>query len=479
MSEQMVQDDTLEQRLRTHYASDYGQPPAPSAIWEGISAELGLVTPDHTNTERVDRAVGDTTDHPTPVQPATRRDNRSWPRRLLPLVAAALVVAVFATLLLGPLGRSGHGLTGAKRSATATVAGPTATPLPVHALASDEVLTGASIADVQMLSADDGWAVGGQRAPGGCAGDTNGTCESLILHYSAGRWQEVGDPLPNVWLWKVSMASASAGWVGGLTTDPTSGLPRSVFLRYTNGRWTKASVPGMENDEIFKITMLSADEGWAIAGRRGTEYAWQPFFLWHYSSGVWSPADAPASRVITLSMVSPAEGWAAGTNDILHYQDGRWTVWRQKAPGVVTAIHMVSATDGWMAGVAPDGGGTDKPHALFMLHYDGHSWTQVPLPDVPGQLDTAQVSDIAGLAMVSPSEGYAVGDIGGETSLILHYASGAWRVEGPSLNMPLKSLSMASADEGWAIGSERNFADRPPTSVLLHLSGGAWAVYRP
>jgi hypothetical protein len=143
---------------------------------------------------------------------------------------------------------------------------------------------------------------------------------------------------------------------------------------------------------------------------------------------------------------------------------------------------MVSATDGWMAGVAPDGGNTDKPHHLFMLHFDGTSWQPVQLPAIPGGFSSDPiVSDITSIAMVSRDEGWAVGNIASGGSVTLHYTGGAWRLDPFAIDEPLYSISMVSGDEGWAVGAVRNLsgANAKATGVILHYLGGTWSVYKP
>ena len=62
-----------------------------------------------------------------------------------------------------------------------------------------------------------------------------------------------------------------------------------------------------------------------------------------------------------------------------------------------------------------------------------------------------------------------------------------WRLETFAVDEPLDSVSMVSADEGWAVGSQPNTACcnsdqtwvQPPNGVLLHYSHGAWSVYKP
>jgi hypothetical protein len=248
---------------------------------------------------------------PTSIPTDISRYSQNIWRRAIPAAAAVFVVALLASLFAGPLNPHRQG----------TAPQATATSLPfvqqIHTLAPSELMPGAAITDVQMLSRDEGWAIGGGSGPKGCTDNIDGTCQSLLLHLTGGRWQEVGPALPNVWLATLSLASRTEGWAGGLRSDSARPSITPVFLHYSQGHWIEVQVPEMGQGEVFKIQMLSADDGWAIVGRRGAAFAQGPMVLWHYTAGKWTLVPAAESWVVTLSMLSPTEGWAAGTSDIL------------------------------------------------------------------------------------------------------------------------------------------------------------------
>ena len=65
--------------------------------------------------------------------------------------------------------------------------------------------------------------------------------------------------------------------------------------------------------------------------------------------------------------------------------------------------------------------------------------------------------------MVSGGEGWAVGAKG----TILHFAGGTWQVYASPTAKDLRSVTMVSASEGWAVGDE----------TILHYSDGAWQLF--
>lgn len=82
--------------------------------------------------------------------------------------------------------------------------------------------TTASLFSVSMVSAGEGWAVGGPPGGGG-----------TILHYSNGSWQIAASPTSRT-LRSVSMVSASEGWAVG---------DFSTILHYTGGSWQAVQSP--------------------------------------------------------------------------------------------------------------------------------------------------------------------------------------------------------------------------------------------
>lgn len=181
---------------------------------------------------------------------------------------------------------------------------------------------------------------------------------------------------------------------------------------------------------------------------------------------------APAPLRLTLydhlnsiDMRSSSEGWIVGSSGqdgqtlVLHLSHGVWiTDSLQLPPMNPTVIKMVSDNEGWIAGSDTNGYGG---HGV-MFHIIGGQAEPVALPDGVGEIES--------LAMVSPTEGWAVDSTSASgRSQILHYSAGAWTVAliTPD-NMQLMSISMVSPSEGWAAGVGA------ATGALWHYAAGAW-----
>ena len=500
MSEEMQHEDALEQRLRAHYASELGQPPSLAETWTLLQDEL-LSTPrrEPINAPAVQWYPAPARPFP-PLPTSVHQTHAFRLRSVLSIVAAALLVALFAMVLLHPFGRT-SGTTTTTTSDTPLPAGFT-----VHVLAPDEIWTGTSLADLQMLSTDEGWAVGSRdittRDPVSHKPLTNS--ESLILHYTHGKWTASRDVFPYVNLTSISMLSATDGWASGWAPGSASGGVSTsqftpILLHYSGGHWTSVQAPGQ--GEIDNLSMLSPRDGWAIQKQMSPDVSGPYSFrttLLHYDGTAWSTADTGDMSLLALAMLSPSEGWATGMDGVIaRFQNDTWTRWPTPAPGDISTIAMVSPTDGWMAGVAP-GYSADpkfqKPHHLFMLHYNGHDWQPVTLPALPNLLtvypsaphpqnntgtSSTDPGSFGDIAMASPEEGWASGDFAGGASVLYHYSDGKWHLYPFGVNATLGTIRMVSAGEGWEIGGKYDFVSNREDTVILHYTNGSWTIYKP
>ena len=252
---------------------------------------------------------------------------------------------------------------------------------------------------------------------------------------------------------------------------------------------TAAAVPAGQGG-FTAIGMSSATDGWAFAND-GSAMTGATDTVLHYTNGAWVKVPTNITGdIAAVKMLNDTNGWAIGDASSVYQYDGtRWQHVDVGDLGAFQAISVVSPTNIWIAGV----GHTNQP---LVVHYDGHTWTQQRTPNFPD----ANVVSVNGIAMVSATEGWAVGtasqvadcsnshnnncgDTGtnNETGIVLHYSNGAWQTSLTLPNYDLSSISMISASEGWfggqkqvrnasfpAIGSTWN----KPT--LWHYGGSHW-----
>jgi hypothetical protein len=403
---------------------------------------------------------------PTPLRTHHPRQTRRVVS-FISALAAVLVIAVVVTAIFASRGALPRGTTGHPKPVAATnTLVPTATPQESAYVPNPD---GDLLSSVQMLSPGEGWAVGGfyQAA----TATTPSVSGALILHYSSGQWrrarapsnQEIG--LRDAEIQSVAMVSTDEGWAVGSGNFDGS-IPSAFILHYSAGKWTTWST--ISDAELWSVQMLSPTDGWASGGGGwGTDQGATTSILLHYNGTKWNPVQVPSVDGITsLDMLSADNGWATGTDTILHYDGKQWSIF-QHLQGVY-GLSMDSPTDGWAIGFLNfPYNHTSSSNEVW--HYTGSRWVQGSLPNT---VDSN--AQILALSMDSVSDGWAVGYGNGDKgqaryALYLHYTNGQWvQVQGPGKDN-INSVTMLSADEGWAVGNG---------GVVMHYLNGAWTQYQ-
>ena len=174
----------------------------------------------------------------------------------------------------------------------------------------------------------------------------------------------------------ISMDSPIDGWAAGQTL-PCAGNTTPVFMHYTGGAWRRVDV-GFGAD-IGSVSMVSASDGWAAGALES----------WAKNAAGPVGSDSPLT---------------------LRYQNGAWTTVAQ-VPGLPAqgsgpqAMTALSPTDVWFAGQTAQVDTNATSVNLSMSHFDGRTFTSQTL-SIANRFDV----DIASISMVSPTEGWAVGD---------------------------------------------------------------------
>ncbi|MFN2252357.1 MAG: hypothetical protein ACK2UL_10620, partial [Anaerolineae bacterium] len=306
----------------------------------------------------------------------------------------------------------------------------------------------AALIDIDMLSSDEGWAVGGEWHP-----DAGTNAVGSALHYRDGSWHALPSPAVDV-LWGVDMVSADEGWAVGLGT----------ILHYANGAWQTVDVefPGV----LLDVDMVSSDDGWIVGTRA----------LLRYRDGEWQLMDEPEfTGALKLDMLSPDSGWAIGGVNLAtgepnfhRFENGAWrpVPWPLPTLSEPLALDM-SPSDyglGWLGGANGRlARHCENRYELITTTLDGDVW------DI-------EMSDDAGpwTSGASGTEGWAVGGYTGSgPALLAHFDDDVWTVLDSPYDGYIKSIEMVSRDEGWAVGAEFGSDEAPNAGALLHYTGPA------
>lgn len=375
-------------------------------------------------------------------------DRHTSAAMLTTIVTSVLLCATIFGLLAARIrSDAGHGATG---SATPTVSSIATVPTSAST-ATPAVLTlpaGTSVVSIAMVSASDGWAIA-EPTP----------TSAVLVHYTGGRWTLSGDPYEGVELTDISMDAHNDGWAVGGNADQVTG----VVLHYSDGRWDSVPTPPISFDGI-RVWAFSPSQALVLASLPSEQSA-----LLRYDNGVWTETNSPRG-ITDMSVLSADDVWATCVDShILHEQGGRWTTYT--IGGQVSelgtqplSIHMLSDSDGWAAGLT-----NVSPQGMFLVRFDGQTWTRVQGPAASGP------TEIHSIAMVSPTEGWAGGDLlnsTGTEAVLLHDVKGRWETTPTPSSGGIGEIVMVSATEGWAAVAG------DPVVGLLHYQNGRWTPYQ-
>jgi hypothetical protein len=287
--------------------------------------------------------------------------------------------------------------------------------------------------DVTALSPSEAWAVGqAQDHP-------------VVAHWDGVRWTAATAERPpsavGAGLLGVDVADpASAIAVGG-AYDRLAGEDIPLVRHWDGFRWNTVELDG--GHVLTGVTMLSADEAWAVGhGARSGDRGVAPVTLHWTTAGGWTRATTPplsGGRLLAVAGTSPRDVWAVGAAGrealILHYDGNGWS--RVPSPAgsrPLTDVVALSPTGAW----AVDGGG--------VLCWNGRSWRR---------LDTPPLTSANTLSALAPSDIWVAG-AGGE---LAHFDGRNWTRAGspPPLGEATVWLGSASAAPGtvWMVGTQQ------------------------
>lgn len=288
----------------------------------------------------------------------------------------------------------------------------------------------------------------------------------------------------------VRLVTGAAGLAAVVVISLLAGL---IFMSHgrpvppASHKATPAVAPGLQTS-LMAIGMSSPTDGWAMGTQmQGTNggSSEDPAYVLHFTGGRWVQAQTPIRAWITaIKMLSPTDGWAIGTR-VYHYDGASWHEVSLPVNSSFNAIAAVSPTDIWIAG---DGTWSNPPDgSAAILHYDGSRWVRQATPRL------GDFFSITSLSMISAQEGWAIGSatLDGNkgwyppTGAILHYVDGAWRLAKTLPGVNLQTISMGSVTDGWAGGRQVTYSktgplpqgqspDETDTPKLWRYTGGQW-----
>jgi len=195
--------------------------------------------------------------------------------------------------------------------------------------------------------------------------------------------------------------------------------------------------------DLYDLASTARDDVWAVGATPEGKAE-----VLHFTSFRWDVATLPGVELGPLYAVAVVEdsgdAWAAGGGDyFLHWDGTQWRTWPHPSPGKnVYGLAMVSDTAGWAVG--DDG---------LIFEFNGTSWTAVASP----------TNETLRRVRVLPSgAAWAVGDGG----TVIRYDGSSWETVSFPPSVDLRDVCFVAEDDAWVVGA---------VASLYHYDGATFA----
>ena len=320
------------------------------------------------------------------------------------------------------------------------------------------------VRDIVAISPNDVWAVGNYI-------NANSDSYAFSMHWNGSTWTEIPTPQPspcadctNVTLWAVDALGPNDVWAcGDMYVQGPAGFPGShmLVMHWDGSSWMVMNTPLLDGggDILFGVEAIASNDVWFFGDslqQPGPDLA----IALHYNGSTFELQPVPSvnptiggfgegNGLRAGSALAPNDIWAvgaasdgdsmpAGYSQIQHWNGSTWQNVPGPTPGVwhdLNAVVAIAPDDVWVGGEYID----TSYHGLA-LHYDGTSWTQVPIP--------GGVSDFVAFAS---NDIYAAG------GAIMHWDGVSWTIveSFPQVDSATQSgLSAAGPCELWTGGRQ-------------------------
>jgi hypothetical protein len=308
------------------------------------------------------------------------------------------------------VGYAETGATPATRPLVARLEGATWSLAATPTLAADAALNG-----VDGSGAGDVWAVGGAGAG------------PLTEHWDGSSWSVVASPAPpgvtTATLRGVKALGAGDAWAVGETFTPGPNPQQRTLITHWNGTgWSVVPSPNPNSirNLMAAVDASAADNVWAIGNLGDDGYGGGTVagMVLRWNGTAWSQVSLPTDYAVSIValhdilVLSPNDVWVVGT-----------------------AFHR------YVFGMVP-----------YYLHWNGQSWQSGTIPGgVTGAFN--------GIAALSPTNIYAVGQTGQWQTLVARWNGSTWSREttpSPGAYCYLNDAAAAAPGTVWAVGTQFN-----------------------
>ena len=284
----------------------------------------------------------------------------------------------------------------------------------------------------------------------------------------------------------VRVSAAVMVTVGALVSTASSA---SAVVR---APWSIVATPDTSapGNQLASVSCVAKSDCWSVGNTYGGPSADSPWntLAEHWDGRVWSivsTPNAPSFRINMLESVSCVAGtdcWAVGQSvgatsaTLAEHWDGRaWSIVSVRDPGSfansLRAVTCVNRTDCWAVGSLVN---TDLQGKNLAEHWDGRTWSVVPVPNVATTNDPREFDALLGMTCVSHADCWAVGQsvvgtIG--AALAEHWDGRAWTIVATTDANEFLAVTCVRTSDCWAVGTAG--ADQTRAE---HWNGHAWSA---
>jgi hypothetical protein len=333
---------------------------------------------------------------------------------------------------------------------------------------------------LSSAAASDVWAVGDYNP--GVPPTVTGR-RTLAEHWNGQSWIIV--PTPNATFSGVDASHLRGAhavatnnvWAVGYGESFSTLESQTLIARWNGTRWTQVASPNpagtTKPNQLYAIDGVAANDLWAVGAVGFPEGA----LTLHWDGASWqSVANSCAAPLQSVDAITSSNVWAVGNGASCHYDGTSWTTVPIALPNglsvVLFGVSASSSADVWAVGeeIIPQG----ESYTLQSLveHWNGSAWTVST--GVPGEF-------LNGVEAVAANDVDAVGG-DGTYPVVAHWDGTSWTLV-PSPRPgggALQAVEAVSATNLWAVGSffppspasgERTLIEQAPSTTQGTLVG--------
>ncbi|MGD0705632.1 MAG: hypothetical protein ABSA02_37835 [Trebonia sp.] len=301
----------------------------------------------------------------------------------------------------------------------------------------------------------------------------------------------------------VSAVSGTDAWAVGSTNAAANGVGAKPLIDNWNGTaWTQAATPATPGNtaSLAAVSASSATDAWAVGRTQVNREDFAPLAL-HWNGTAWSVSASAATALAGqigdgVADIGPTDAYAIGgglgsadTGLVAQWNGSTWsrvTVPQPSSDGLASDLDAISANgpdDVWIVGTFEDEiSSTFFPDETYSLHWNGSTWSVVPMPLV-GSSNVNAFFHFNAIQVNSPTDAWAVGDRGvvdgTSTTLIEHWNGTAWSIvpsPSPGSGANLSGVTTSNAaNDVWAVGLYTPAGATGAQTLTLNWNGTAWA----